>query len=959
MKRGVFGRTFNLLLCTLLCSGCSEDLYETYIQEKNLVEFDVTTEQDWSYVSENQLSHQNIPIEGYNDSKLYLGTEIINGISGHNETEDASTRSATISANNFYSSFGVYSFAYDGAWDAGICKPNLMSNLKITKSGGTVWKPAYTYYWPESSLKKRFFAYAPYNEDATQFAENVLSVSNSSNAGFPNLTYTVPSSTSDQRDLMAAVTSEMTEVPSAPIGLDFKHILTAIKFKVGGNMLNGTISRIALKGVKGVGTFTFSSDANEVGSWDSDVSSGKKKDFTQELSFTINNNANASITTEDQTFMMIPQTLPDGARIEVGFTDALTGTFFTLSAAIDGGQWRKGQTVTYVLSTTSIDVEYHLTATSPTANNTEGVAYEHSGGVKQVTISSYVTVSNGSTTGNAPIGWKITGYLEGDELGTVFDETKWTTTQPNWLSIIENASGSISPAGYSLTLKSGIFNSLSSHTATLANASAKGTAGNYYDLSTNALANANSSAINTANCYVVDAPGYYQIPLVYGNALKGGVANTQAYNPGNHSTTHLGTFVNHLDNGITNPYIYNNTGCGTDNIKDACIVWQDVYNLVSDVHLSSDKHYLQFQIVKENITQGNSVIAIRDNNGNVMWSWHIWVTDESLGTTNLRKIKSKSGSNMVYQFLNFNLGSTDEDTRTYKGRSVKIKIEQVEGNASPAIITIYQNSKEGVSYISGSPFYQWGRKDPLLPVNSWAHIDKPVFNNTYAWTCIQAFTEEDINYTIDGTNSDGTPKKVYGTMKIGNGIHISDVIQHPFTFYYAPYIPGYETWTTYNYLNLWNTAQTSGKSSDISTNGINHVKSIYDPAPYGFRVASADAYSGLMNTYTVVYKDHNYSSVGTLNEDGRYIDFNTEETGKKLRLRATGYRGGRSTQGGNGGSYYHDGNFDFYYKAADGSESRNFSAFWGYAARGDGNQMAWMYDGWRSDGFQLMIIKDE
>ena len=32
---------------------------------------------------------------------------------------------------------------------------------------------------------------------------------------------------------------------------------------------------------------------------------------------------------------------------------------------------------------------------------------------------------------------------------------------------------------------------------------------------------------NTANCYVISAPGTYRIPLVYGNAIKNQAANTR------------------------------------------------------------------------------------------------------------------------------------------------------------------------------------------------------------------------------------------------------------------------------------------------------------------------------------------------------------------------------------------------------------------------------------------------
>ena len=60
--------------------------------------------------------------------------------------------------------------------------------------------------------------------------------------------------------------------------------------------------------------------------------------------------------------------------------------------------------------------------------------------------------------------------------------------------------------------------------------------------------------MNTANCYVVTHPGYYKLPLVYGNAIKNGAPNAIAYGEGTGSTT----FVNHLDLQIKDPYIYNN-----------------------------------------------------------------------------------------------------------------------------------------------------------------------------------------------------------------------------------------------------------------------------------------------------------------------------------------------------------------------------------------------------------------
>lgn len=60
----------------------------------------------------------------------------------------------------------------------------------------------------------------------------------------------------------------------------------------------------------------------------------------------------SGITNIENTFMMLPQTLPDGATVEVVFQDKVTGNERTLSAAIGGTEWPQGKTVTYKISIT-------------------------------------------------------------------------------------------------------------------------------------------------------------------------------------------------------------------------------------------------------------------------------------------------------------------------------------------------------------------------------------------------------------------------------------------------------------------------------------------------------------------------------------------------------------------------------------------------------------------------------
>ena len=65
----------------------------------------------------------------------------------------------------------------------------------------------------------------------------------------------------------------------------------------------------------------------------------------------------------------------------------------------------------------------------------------------------------------------------------------------------------------------------------------------------------------TANCYVIQAPGTYTFPLVYGNALNAdGSSNDNSYK--------TATFVDHNGIQINSPYIYSTNG-GTNVPYDA------------------------------------------------------------------------------------------------------------------------------------------------------------------------------------------------------------------------------------------------------------------------------------------------------------------------------------------------------------------------------------------------------
>ena len=78
--------------------------------------------------------------------------------------------------------------------------------------------------------------------------------------------------------------------------------------------------------------------------------------------------------------------------------------------------------------------------------------------------------------------------------------------------------GATAESGKATITKADLKDLLTEYNKVLQTATEKGAAGNYYNLSN---ANGGDAIQNTANSYLISTPGYYRIPLVYGNAVKG------------------------------------------------------------------------------------------------------------------------------------------------------------------------------------------------------------------------------------------------------------------------------------------------------------------------------------------------------------------------------------------------------------------------------------------------------
>lgn len=194
----------------------------------------------------------------------------------------------------------------------------------------------------------------------------------------------------------------------------FAHALTAVRFTTGDDMMSGRITKITLKGVYGSGSHTMGSD-----SWNG---YGATTDFSQTLAATVDGSADQEITPVAATFMMLPQTLPSGASIEVVYTDDLTSTQRTLTASIAGSQWPMGRTVTYRISTSSIVITPTFTVMAP-------ADFTYAGGSENYSVTSYAAVSRpGDATRTVPVAWTAE-FVEDDGSGgyNVIARPEWLT----------------------------------------------------------------------------------------------------------------------------------------------------------------------------------------------------------------------------------------------------------------------------------------------------------------------------------------------------------------------------------------------------------------------------------------------------------------------------------------------------------------------------------------------------
>ena len=704
--------------------------------------------------------------------KMYV-RRTTEGYVHRHEMKDIATRGTSVtSIDNFFLNSFIYSTSLSSA-------TQVSTNEEIKRSGG--WKSQKQ--WQNASDNMAFYAY---NAGSTT-ANFLLS------GDTPTLQYTVEDAVANQQDLLVAKAENVTgDATNTPVSLTFSHALTAVQFGIGSTMADGTIKKIELQGIKNSGTYNYSN-----GNWSSQI--GSQTYTLNNLSIDISGNKGTSTATKlitgqgssNDLMLLMPQTL-SGAKLVVEIES--NGSSHNLEMALSG-EWKPGHTVTYSLSTTKEGGTYVFKVGETNLSTTV------EGGDVSTTVTSYYQDYYGS---QKAVPWTASyAFAANTDKRTPLDKA--------FISKTESGSGSTSVETLSAKIAKQYYKSNKTFTAT-----EQGTESKPFDLSKYDPSSSNHtlSTPKSANCYVVNAPGWYKIPLYYGNSLN----NTSGYGTETFQT-HDGTQISDGNRNFAS------------SVQSGKLLWQDEYALITPSSIQKDGDYLKFYVSPDAIAQGNAVIAALNSIGEILWSWHIWVTDMDL----TKRVNIRSGANRDtdYPFMTKPVGYCEGSTLKYPQRDFIVTIKQDQSSKMAEANISQKSNNTQYDVDQNCTFYQWGRKDPFPGAASGDEI---------------GVSQQKLCYDADGNNFVYTKKG--GNTSSGDGKQtMSGSILNPTTFYYSFAETPWEKrngndWCTDTYNDNWSmiSNQILKETGEVWDDD-NITKTIYDPCPIGFKMPGCNAFT--------------------------------------------------------------------------------------------------------------------
>ena len=255
--------------------------------------------------------------------------------------------------------------------------------------------------------------------------------------------------------------------------------------------------------------------------------------------------------------------------------------------------------------------------------------------------------------------------------------------------------------------------------------------------------------------------------------------------------------------------------------------------------------------------EGNALIAAYNKAGEIIWSWHIWVTgnDPANLTNSIRYTTYRWDEKGIYT----------EEQRVPGYQVMSCNLGALANKPANATDT--------------KPFgllYQWGRKDPFPPVENGNGITEYAYDKAVRRMYYDNTNREIVGITSDIYGADDTSGNNLFYSVMGNALSPQDpliyAIQHPTVFICGTAEGRHYTesdlqsegsyanngdWNYKSNDELWGgkTPDNSGnmKKLNIGTATIYNNyegtdKSIFDPCPYGWRVPPGDFWLGFTKT---------------------------------------------------------------------------------------------------------------
>ena len=770
-----------------------------------------------------------------------LFLQVVEDVMPVEEPQNTATRSI-LRPGYYYTKIALSAYRYlSGTWNE-TQTPNYFNNVTLDVTA----QSAYTdYVWPGEKYSLRFFGTAPSGHGT---------LSASDKPGYPTLDYTVPTEISKQVSLITVFSEEYRGDFRQYVPLNFHHVTSSIYFKEADGFVPGSIKSISLKGLYGSGTYNFKTD-----SW---TNLHNRASYTSTLEKRVTGMDGEDITDYLTAFTVLPQQTPEEATVEVVYMDDYTKEERTLTGVLSC-RFEAGKRYDIYISPQSIRCEYSL---GINFTNTFPPVFEYmpteGSGQSPYYIDLAIPKDRPIDADPKRVRLSRTIIQKGKENEEEYLELvkdcnlefyKYNPSSRKYdipVKITETMLSDITYNGVNDYYKYTYYNfhvkkppiSDGAIDRALKEMPEYGSDERPYNLSN---ATGDTAVQNTANCYIVNAPGTYSIPIVYGNAIKNGEMNTKSLttdwfttNTQMERTPKIGVLsarskgsVTYVEKTLSSPYIVDHKPATTipaNYIKSAKILWQSPMNdgqndIITDLRLSDDRRTLTFKINRSDIRQGNALIAIIGTYE--MWSWHIWITDYVPGQ-NDKTLVNKAGKR--YTVMPCYLGWVDQ--REGNDRQICRMVVNVKGTKKR--FECYPRIPATLNMYGESPLYQWGRSMPFMnPLTS------PISYTTYTSTLNKPLIFSQCSPMIVFSETQ--------SRSFNNSIN---------------------AWNWINTNQIWTSSYTNDITEAKSWNTGETVKSIYDPCPVGYCIPMGDTFTGLSdhwltwssNSYLV--KDSQYSN---------------------------------------------------------------------------------------------------